>query len=124
MKKLSVITRLVPSVLLLSVLSSGANAMTPEPGFPVKKIPFADQIDDWHVVDARHLVISTSPSKNYLVTFRNVCHRLNSNQKLGVSSSNNSVYAGFDYVTVGGQRCGITKINKISKAQKKALTSA
>ena len=49
---------LVPLVLLLAV-AGGTHAMTPEPGFPVKKIPFADQIDDWHVVDARHLVRSS-----------------------------------------------------------------
>ena len=106
------------------LISPTAPAMTPEPGFPVRTIPFADRLDAWEVVDKRHVVVSLSPSRSYLLTLNSSCHRLNGVSSLGVSSSNNTVYAGFDYVTAGGQRCAIKKINRISKAQKDALTKA
>lgn len=98
------------------------NAMPTDPGLPVKKIPYANQIDGWHALDKRRLIVSTSPAKNYLVTLRASCHALRLGSKLGISSSNNTVYAGFDYITADGQRCAIQRINKISKAEKRALS--
>ncbi len=110
--------------LFVAALALQADGMPTEPGFPVKKIPFADRISDWRAVDKRHLVVSTSPRTSYLLTLRRDCHTLNFASRLGVSSSNNTVYAGFDYVTSDGQRCAIQRINELTKAEKKALTGA
>ncbi len=105
---------------LLLALPLTLQAMNPT-GHPVKKIPHASTIKGWHAVDQRHLVISLSPSKNYLLTLRRDCHSLSFAANVGVTTSNNAIYAGFDSVTVDGQRCGIAKISKLSRAEKKAL---
>lgn len=120
----STLKRTILSVaLVLPMVSITASAMTPT-GSPVKKITSASSISGWHAVDARRLVISFSPTKAYLLTLRRDCHSLNFAANVNVTTSNNTIYAGFDSVTVDGQRCGIQKINKLSKAEKKALIEA
>ena len=106
-------------LLLFPALSMGMNPT----GHPVKKITHASNISAWHAVDPRHLVISLSPSKNYLLTLRRDCPSMNFAANVSVTTSNNTIYAGFDAVTVNGQRCGISQINKLSKSEKRALTS-
>jgi hypothetical protein len=108
--------------LLLVIMSSTTIAMPSNPGIPVKKIPQASQIDAWQVLDKSRLIVSRRSAKNYLVTLRRECHELSFTQNVGISSSNNTVYAGFDYVTAGQQRCAIESINEISPAQKADLT--
>ncbi len=97
--------------------------MTPT-GLPVNKIPHASQIHSWHAVDKRHLILSVSSKQNYLVTLRRDCHALNFATNVGVSTSNNTIYAGFDHITADGNQCAIQKINKISKDEKRQLVKA
>lgn len=104
------------------VLAVAANGMPSNPGVPVKKIPYASQIDDWQVLDKTRLIVSGPTSKFYLVQLQRQCYPLGSTHTVGISSSNNTVYAGFDYVTAGSQRCAIRSINEISPAQKADLT--
>ena len=92
-------------------------------GLPVKKITHASQIDSWQVIDRLHVVLSLSASRSYLVTLQRDCHALTAPSQLGISSSNNTVYAGFDYVTANGQRCHIKSINKLSQSEALALSS-
>ena len=91
-------------------------------GPPVKKIPYASEIRSWQPIDDRHLVVSLSPSKNYLLTLRRECPSLSFASNFGVSTSDNNIYAGFDYITADGRKCGIAAINKITKAQTRALS--
>ncbi|NKB99211.1 MAG: hypothetical protein GKR90_12060 [Pseudomonadales bacterium] len=108
--------------LLIALCAVSATAMPSNPGIPVKKILHASQIDTWLVLDNSRLIVSRPAAKNYLVTLRRECHELGFAHSVGLSSSNNTVYAGFDYVTVGAQRCAIQSINQISPAQKADLT--
>ena len=100
-----------------------AHAMIPT-GKTVKKINQASHIRDFHPVDNRHLVISISNNKNFLLTLQRDCPSLRFASNLSVSASNNTIYAGFDYVTADGSKCGIESISKLSKDEKKALTRA
>lgn len=63
----------------------------------------------------------TRGKKNYLVTLRQACHALGFIPRVGISSSGHS---GFDYVTVGAQRCAIQSINAINPAEQADLTEA
>ena len=81
-------------------------------GEVVDRIAFADQIDDWKLLDNRHAVVKVGNHQNYLLTFTNDCYRLSWAQHVGVSSSNNTIYAGFDYVTADGWQCPIESIRK------------
>lgn len=112
------------SVAALWLVAVGATAMPSKPGVPVKKIPFASQINDWAVVDKSTIILSRSASKSYLVNLRGECHQLSFSPQVGFSSSNNTIYAGFDYVTAGSQRCAIQSINKISPAERELLTKS
>jgi len=108
---------------LLGTLPVVAAAMHPE-GTPVTKIPFASQISGWHALDKNRLILSLTHSRNYLVTLRQACHPLGFAAHVGVSTSNDTIYAGFDYITADGQRCPIERINEITAEQKKSLVRA
>ena len=104
------------------LLSPGMGfAMTP-PGSPVTSIEAVTNISTWQALDQRRLLLSLGQQKNYLVTLAGICHALPFATRLGVSASNNTVYAGFDYITADGERCAIKAINKLSNAEKRALT--
>lgn len=115
---------LVLGLVATSLLTTNVEAMPSKPGVPVKKIPFASQINNWSVIDKATIVVTQSPSKSYLVNLRGECHRLGFSDQVGFSSSNNTIYAGFDYVTVGPQRCAIQSINKISPDERRLLTQS
>ncbi len=82
-------------------------------GEPVAKIYYADQIDGFKHIDARHLVLNVGPEGNYLLKFQNDCYRLRYADHVGVSASNNTIYAGFDYVTADGFQCPIQSIERV-----------
>ena len=109
---------------VLCFIATGANAMPSKPGVPVNKIPFASQIHQWSVVDNATLIVTGGAANSYLVNLRGACHQLGFSDKVGFSSSNNTIYAGFDYVTAGTQRCAIQSINRISPAERKTLTKS
>ena len=108
-------------LLMISLINIAvsASAMSSNPGMPVNKIPFASQINSWAVIDQSRVIISHNKTGSYLLTLRHECHELPFSQQLGVSSSNDTIYAGFDYVTAGTQQCpiqGITQIGPIERA--------
>ncbi len=90
-----------------------ALALTPETD--VGKIRFADRIDRWSIVDDHRMVFSVGKKANYLVTFRSPCHGLRFAFNVGVSSSNNTVYAGFDRVITDGMSCRIETISRVER---------
>ncbi len=101
--------------------SAGSLAMTPV-GSPVTSIPLISNISTWQALDERRLVLSLNPMQNYLITLSRSCHTLLKASHVGVSASNNTVYAGFDYITADGERCAIKTINRLSDDEKRALT--
>ena len=108
--------------LALTLTAMQSFGMKSEPGLPVNKIAFADSIDDWQAIDNSHLLVRMSPSKNYLLTLRNGCPGLSLSRHVGITSSNNTIYAGFDYVTADGRRCGIQSISRLNRDEVKTLT--
>ena len=70
-------------------------------------------IDSWEALDARHVVLSFSAKKNFLVTLSRDCPSLPRATNVAVSASNDTIYAGFDYITADGQRCAIQAIDRL-----------
>ena len=99
--------RVLAMLLFAAVLTPNADAAR------VQHIPLASTISSWATIDTHRLVVSTSPSKNYLVTLRRGCFGLRFAETIALSTSNNTVYAGFDYVAVDGQRCPIASISAL-----------
>ena len=113
------LNRLLATLACLIPLSGVA---MPPVGAPVDKIPWISNVTTWQALDSRRLVVSLNAKQNYLVTLNKDCRALPSASHLGVSASNNTVYAGFDYITADGERCHIKTINQLSHAEKRALT--
>ena len=109
-------------ILALGLVATQSFGMKSEPGLEVNKIKFANSIDTWQALDARHLLVRISANKNYLLTLRNTCPGLSHSRNVGITSSNNTIYAGFDYVTADGRRCGIQSISKLSREEVRSLT--
>ena len=111
-------------VAALGLSAASGWSMSTTPGKPVKKIQRASDIVNWQALDRRHLIVTLNSNRDYLLTLRNTCVNLHSAARLGVSSSNNTIYAGFDYITADGQRCSIQQINRLSQADKRSLVEA
>jgi len=80
---------------------------------PVRSIESANQISGWEQVDNQHVVLRFSPQDQYLLTLRNPCLGLNWGRNVGVTMSNNTIWAGFDAITVDGNQCEIETIHPL-----------
>jgi len=86
----------------------------------VDKIPLITALSTWQAIDERHVVLSLSPTQSFLLTLARDCHSLVFASRLGVSASNNTVYAGFDYITADGESCTINSIERLEGVTKSA----
>jgi hypothetical protein len=93
-------------------------------GTPVNKIMFASNIDGWKVVDKQRLIVSTGPNRHYLITLDRASHQLSFAHNVGLTSSNNTVYSGFDQVVIEGARYAIKTIARIDRDDIHALIQA
>jgi hypothetical protein len=80
---------------------------------PVRSIESAHQIKDWEHLDDRHVVLHLGPQDQYLVTLKSRCLGLNWARNVGVTMSNNTIWAGFDAITADGNHCKIERINPV-----------
>lgn len=113
-------------LLILSLVSTAVStsALSTNPGISVNKIPVASQIHSWKVIDQSRVIIAHNEAGGYLLTLRHVCHELPFTRHLGVSSSNDTIYAGFDYITAGSQQCPIQGITYIGPLEQAALVKS
>ncbi len=79
----------------------------------------------WNSLDNEHLIITTSPSRAYLITLNGYCIDLKYAQHIGIKRTNDySLDARFDSILVPGiskSRCFIDTIHEISKDQKNEI---
>lgn len=78
----------------------------------------------WSDLGRKHLIISSSPHKPYLVTLRSTCFGLDHTMGIKIHNSGSLLRAKFDSFSVPDEmpaRCYIEKIYKLTKAQKKEL---
>ena len=85
-------------------------------GEPVVSIPTADSIQGFEPLDNEHLMVSTAGRQQYLVTLHRQCIGLRWAQHIGVSTSDNTIWAGFDAVTADGENCPIREIHRLPDA--------
>ena len=107
----------LPSRLLVAGFLTFAAAQTfalPSVGEPVFSIPFANEITRFERIDNQHLLVSVDPKRTYLLELKEQCHRLSFARHIGVSMANNTIWAGFDYVTADGSQCTIDSIQRVS----------
>ena len=85
----------------------------PDTGEPVASIPTANSIQDFRALDNAHVMVSLADRQQYLVTLHRECIGLRWASHIGVSTSDNTIWAGFDAVTADGQSCLIQEIHRL-----------
>jgi len=94
------------------VVPLASNALPPS-ARDVDRIPMINNLSTWQAIDERRVVLTLSPEQSYLLTLSRDCPSLVYAARLGVSASNNTVYAGFDYITADGESCTINSIERL-----------
>lgn len=85
-------------------------------GEPVASIPTADRVYAFKPLDYEHVVLSTNAETHYLVTLNRQCVGLRLARHVGVTASNNTIWAGFDALTADGEACAIREIYRVHES--------
>lgn len=75
---------------------------------------------DWRGLDDKHLIISTSFSKPYLITLKRTCRDLSSAHAIGINNKGSTLSAGFDAIYTlkpPKEMCFIKSIHKLTREQ-------
>lgn len=123
-------------IALLSACASQKNTLTKEQRavayteyIAEQKLEQLDKIRSfrlhgWSSLGDKHLIISTSLNRPYLITLRRKCHNLDYSQAIKVHNNSGMLQAKFDYITpLDGVEinCYIESIHKLTRDQKKAM---
>jgi len=85
-------------------------------GEPVNNIPTASSIQNFKPLDNAHVMVSMASNQQYLMTLSKQCVGLRWARHIGVTMSDNTIWAGFDNLTADGQRCEIREIHRMPGA--------
>lgn len=83
---------------------------------------YANRVSSWQIVDPERIILWTSPSRPYLVQLHRRVPGLHFAHAIGVTSTGSSILERFDAVIVDGIRYHIEDIQRIDRAEAKALT--
>ncbi|MDA1075181.1 MAG: DUF6491 family protein [Proteobacteria bacterium] len=102
---------------ILTILPFYAFALPPEEHQPageaVTSIPNAGQILAFSTLDQKRVEISTQDNRQYILTLNSNCQRLPNARHVAISATNDTIWAGFDYITADGMQCRIGTIQKL-----------
>lgn len=83
-------------------------------GEPVKQFTWIGQYNSWAPIGTNELVVWTTPFQAYLIKVAPPCDNLEFVNRIGLTSTANTVYSRFDFVKVDhGWRCPIQEIRPI-----------
>ena len=80
---------------------------------PVESIPHIEKISDWRVLDMQRLALTINNADEYLLTLRDPCNALRYANAVTVSSSEQTIWAGFDAVHADAEICPIQHIDAV-----------
>jgi len=86
-------------------------------GEPVSSIPTADSIQTFQTLDGAHVMVALADRQQYLVTLNRECVGLRFAEHVGVSTSDNTIWAGFDALIADGHSCPIRSIHRLPDAE-------
>jgi hypothetical protein len=86
-------------------------------GEPVSSIPMANRIEGFRALDDAHVMVSLTDRQQYLMTLNRDCFGLRFARHVGVSTSDNTIWAGFDALTADGHSCPIRQIHRLPDAE-------
>jgi hypothetical protein len=85
-------------------------------GAPVEQFTWLGRYYSWEPVGTNELVVWTTPNQAYLIKVAPPCENLEFTQRIGLTSTANTVSSRFDFVTLGGRdrwRCPIQEIRPV-----------
>ena len=83
-------------------------------GPPIEQFTYLGRYDSWQLMGTNELVIWTTPFQAYLIKVAPPCDNLEFVNRIGLTSTANTVSARFDFVKVGRQwRCPIQQIRPV-----------
>ena len=85
-------------------------------GHPVASIPTADSVRDFRPLDGAHVMLATDEHR-YLLTLNRECVGLRWARHVGVTASDNTIWAGFDALTADGEACPIREIHRVTDSR-------
>lgn len=85
-------------------------------GHPVASIPTADSVRDFRPLDGEHVMLATEEHR-YLLTLNRECVGLRWARHVGVTASDNTIWAGFDALTADGEACPIREIHRVTDSR-------
>jgi hypothetical protein len=83
-------------------------------GPPIEQFTYLGHYDSWQPIGTNELVVWTTPFQAYLIKVAPPCNNLQFANRIGLTSTANTVSARFDFVRVGRQwRCPIQEIRPV-----------
>jgi hypothetical protein len=82
---------------------------------PVTNIPTAGGIEDFRPLDDEHVMLSLASDRHYLLTLNRECLGLRWARHVGVTVSDDAIWAGFDALTADGEACPIREIHLLPR---------
>jgi len=82
-------------------------------GTEVESIKDIEQISDWKTLDTRHLTLRINNAQSYLLTLQDQCMHLRGARIVGVSMTNQEIWADFDHIAADGRECRIDTITRL-----------
>ena len=122
MRLRSLTTYTTASLVLFASLA--ANAATPSHkhgqlsgGTEVDSIRGIENLTDWNTLDTQNLTLRVNHAEHYLLTLENPCEHLRGAQLVGVSMTNQEIWADFDHVAADGYECRIDRITRLGRGR-------
>lgn len=82
-------------------------------GPPVESFTWLGRYDSWQPIGTNELVVWTTPNQAYLIKVAPPCDNLEFVNRIGLTSTGNTVSSRFDFVKAGRWRCPIQEIRPI-----------
>jgi len=111
---------------LALIASLTANAAAPAPihtqvsgltGTEVDSIRGIENLTDWTTLDTQNLTLRVNYAEHYLLTLKDPCEHLRGAQLVGVSMTNQEIWADFDHVAADGYECRIDRITRLGRGR-------
>ena len=109
--------RWLATTILMGLSLSSVAATQPDQlwGTEVDSIRGIETLTDWQTLDTRNLTLRVNHAEHYLLTLREPCSYLRGAQLVGVSMTNQEIWADFDHVAADGYECRIDRITRLGR---------
>jgi Family of unknown function (DUF6491) len=82
-------------------------------GPPIENFTWLGHFDSWQPIGTNEVVVWTTPNQAYLIKVAPPCDNLEFANRIGLTSTANTVASRFDFVKVGRWRCPIQEMRPL-----------